>query len=115
MPVLAEWRDALDGLADQRRELHGPTIELDLVAGNARDIEQVVDQTREVLDLAFDDPVLACPRAVALQLHQLNGGEDRRERVAQLVAEHREEVVLRAVRGLGSDACYVGRVVKARS
>src|SRR3569832_2307532 len=102
MPFLAERRDTLARNAYQKREHHGPTIELDLVAGNARDIEQVVDQTREVLDLAFDDPVLACPRAVALQLHQLNGGEDRRERDAPLVAEHREEVVLRAVRGLGS-------------
>ena len=32
----------------------------------------------------------------ALQLHQLQRGQDRRERVAQLVAEHRQELVLGA-------------------
>ena len=40
-------------------------------------------------------------RAVdAAQPHQLERGEDRRERVAQLVAEHRQELVLGAVGGL---------------
>ena len=39
--------------------------------------------------------------AVAAQLHQLQRGDDRRQRVAQLVAEHREELVLGAVRALG--------------
>ena len=40
-------------------------------------------------------------RRVAAQLHQLQRGQDRRQRIAQLVAEHREELVLRAVRLLG--------------
>ena len=39
-------------------------------------------------------------RGVAAQLDQLERGDDRRERVAQLVAEHREELVLGAVRVL---------------
>ena len=33
-----------------------------------------------------------------LGIHQLERGHDRRERIAQLVAEHREELVLRAIR-----------------
>src|SRR5688572_32375622 len=33
-------------------------------------------------------------RGAVAQLHQLDGGDDRRERVAQLVAEDREELVL---------------------
>ena len=40
-------------------------------------------------------------RLVAAQAHQLERGDDRRQRVAQLVAEHGEELVLRAVGHLG--------------
>ena len=56
----------------------------------------------EVRDLALDDARARAPsaRAVAAR-HQLERGDDRRERVAQLVAEHREELVLGAVGDLG--------------
>ena len=54
----------------------------------------------EVVDLALDDGALALGSFAAAQPHQLQRGEDRRERVAQLVPEHREELVLRAVRRL---------------
>ena len=69
--------------------------------GDARDVEQVVDHAREVRDLALDDAgARRVARAVAAR-HHLERGDDRRERIAQLVAEHREELVLRAVRDLG--------------
>jgi hypothetical protein len=44
-----------DGLRDRVAKIDdlGPKLELSL--GDARDIEQVVDQMRDLLDLAFDD------------------------------------------------------------
>ena len=49
--------------------------------------------------------------ALAAQLHQLQRGQDRRERIAQLVAEHGQELVLGAVRRLrlGAQARVLGR------
>ena len=66
---------------------------------DARDVEQVVDQADQMLDLALDDR--RAPRLAGLdaaQSHQLQRRQDRRQRIAQLVTEHREELVLRAVR-----------------
>ena len=51
--------------------------------------------------LAIDHVLLAGDAPVAAQLHQLERGEDGRERVAQLVAEHGEELVLGRASGLG--------------
>ena len=55
--------------------------------------------------LAEDDVELARRRHVAAQLHELGGREDRRERVAELVRQQRQELVLAAIgleqRGLG--------------
>ncbi len=48
--------------------------------------------------------VRARSAASGLHFHQLHGGEDRRQRVAQLVAEHRQEFVLGAVGTLGGEA-----------
>ena len=54
----------------------------------------------QVLDLALDH--VAGPRALRLgqllQPQQLHGGADRRQRVAQLVGQHRQELVLAPVR-----------------
>ena len=55
----------------------------------------------QVLDLALDDAALALGGVHAAQPQQLQRREDRRERVAQLVAEHRQELVLGAVGGFG--------------
>ena len=52
-------------------------------------------------DLPLDDRALALGGVDAAQLHELQRRQDRRERIAQLVTEHREELVLRAVRALG--------------
>ena len=61
------------------------------------------------VDLALDDVALAADVAVAAHAHQLERGDDRRERVAQLVAEHREELVLRAARRLGGGRARLPR------
>ena len=65
-----------------------------------RDVEQIVDQPHQVTDLALDDLLLAVGRDVAPQLHELERGDDRRQWVAQLVAQHGQELVLGPVRGL---------------
>ena len=76
-------------------------FELDLAARDARDVEQVVDEPGEVVDLALDDLATRGSSSPA-HAHQLERGDDRRERIAELVAEHREELVLPLLR-LASD------------
>ena len=49
----------------------------------------------------------------AAQLHQLQRRQDRRQRIAQLVPEHREELVLRAVGGLGGLTQLVDLLARA--
>ena len=82
----------------------GSRCELDLAARDARDVEQVVDQARQVPHLALDDRALAFAGVDAAQAHQLQRGQDRRQRVAQLVAEHGQELVLGAVGVFGACA-----------
>ena len=72
--------------------------QLHLSASDAGHVEQIVDQPHDVLDLALDDAALAVGADDAAQIHQLQRREDRRQRIAQLVPEHRQEFVLRAVR-----------------
>ena len=68
-------------------------------ARNARDVEQVVDQARHLVDLAVDD--LAAPLQLgfrrSLPLEDRHRVADRRERVAQLVGERGQELVLAPV------------------
>lgn len=78
---------------------HAPEIEHLLVKGDdapgdARHLEQVVDQVGHVLDLP-DDDVGGVAHAIgieAVQLEQFGGGADRRLRVAQLMREHGQEI-----------------------
>jgi hypothetical protein len=56
--------------------------------------------------LAVDDRALALERIGAAELDQVQRGDDRRERVTELVAEHREELVLRARDGVGLRAGF---------
>ncbi len=72
-------------------------------------VEQIVDQAHHVPDLAIDDRALVARELAALDLHQMQRRDDRRERIAQLVAEHREELVL------GAMATSASRRARARS
>jgi hypothetical protein len=80
-------------------EVDGLAAEPEPALGDARDVEQVVDQPHELADLAVDD--VAAPRddrgVLGLRAHELDDVADRGQRVAQLVREHRQEVVLAAV------------------
>ena len=79
--------------------VEGLYLKLDLAASDARDIEEIVDQSDEMVDLPGDD--IAGPEHAFLleieHLEQLGGGADGCQRVAQLVGEHRQELVLAPV------------------
>ncbi|MDQ3367216.1 MAG: hypothetical protein M3680_17470 [Myxococcota bacterium] len=82
--------------------------ELDPAARDPRDVQEIVDEPGQVLDLTLEELLLLGLHAA--ELHDLERHEHRRERIAQLVAEHREELVLRA-RGLGE--AHVGLAQRA--
>ena len=86
----------LDRARDDRPEQHRFALQRDHPAGDPRHVEQVVDQADQVLDLPLDDVAGAAPVRLAqlLQPQQLHGRADRRQRVAQLVGEHGQELVL---------------------
>src|SRR5256714_1570197 len=91
-----------EGVLDDLWQPQGTAIQDDLAGAHPRRVQQVVDQPFEVKDLALDD-VPRTPRLVerARLLEHAGGAGDGRQRVAELVAEHREEVVLGAIRRLG--------------
>jgi hypothetical protein len=73
-------------------------------------VEQVVDEADDVLHLPLDHRGLR--RRAAAHPHQRDRRQDRREGVAQLVPQHREELVLRAVGALGLGAGLLGLAVE---
>lgn len=77
-----------------------PPAGLDQPAGDAGDVQQIVHHPRLVADLAVEDAERPLPRRLAggglLEDEQTVG--DRAKRVAQLVREHGEELVLPPVR-----------------
>ena len=88
---IVRFGDARDdfGRIDQR------LLQLNAAAGDAGDIEQIVDQPfhqRRLLANDFERFVERCIARIE-QLGQLAGVGDRRQRVSQLVPEHRQELV----------------------
>ena len=69
-------------------------VDLDVAARDAGDVQKIVDQPDQVLHLPFDDLQGLRIVTVAVQLQDLDGGHDGRQRVAKLVPEHRQELVL---------------------
>ncbi len=86
----------LDRPGDDRPDQHRLALQRDDAAGDPRHVEQVVDQVDQVLDLTLDDVAGRRPLRFGqlLQAQQLHGGADRRQRIAQLVGQHRQELVL---------------------
>ena len=78
-------------------EPFGPDLEL--AAADPRDVEEIVDETRELIALAVDDPLNASRRLFPRRRmgQDVRGIANRGEWVAQLVREHGEELVLAAV------------------
>ena len=95
-------RTDLDRAPDHRGQVDDLLAELDLAPADPGDVHQVVDQPGEVDHLPLGHrPLGLDPSAVPVRLsHQVEGVADRGERVAELVGERGEELVLAAV-GLG--------------
>ena len=85
-------------------EVEGAAVELDLARHDPPDVEEVVDQSSELLHLAGDD--LAGVRggdAVRIidAVQDVHGIADGPQRVAELVTQHGQELVLETVGRLG--------------
>ena len=100
-PLFEQRAGHLDGFRHDVRHLDDLLLQLHLASRDARHVQQVVDEPREVSHLALDDRPLAFGGVVAAEPHQLERGEDGRERIAELMAQHREEFVFRAVGPFG--------------
>ena len=97
---LEERARHFDRLRGDHRELDVLGVQLDLAARDPRDVEQVVDQTPKVRDLPIDQLQLVVVATTASQ--DLERGNDRRERIAQFMAEHGHELVLVVRLALGA-------------
>src|SRR6516162_1100479 len=75
-------------------------LQINLAAGDARNVKQVVDHTRHVFDLVLDyfQGPLKAGSVGSFELHDLNGVTDGRERIAELMGEHGKKLVLAQVR-----------------
>ena len=96
LPLLEQRAGALDRRRDDVADFDRVPAKVDLAAGNPRDVEQIVDQPHQVAHLPVDDRPFALGAGIAAQRHQLQRRQDGRERIPQLVAEHRQELVLGA-------------------
>ena len=89
----------LDRARHDRVDLDRLEAQADLAPRDARDVQQVVDQARELVDLPVDDvarPLQPLRRRRRFARRRLGRVADRRQRVAQLVRQHRQELVLAA-------------------
>ena len=92
--------------------------DLEKTSTDADDVQQLVDETHEPSCLRIDRLVQRGGRRVGVgKAQQVNRVSDRRERVPQLVGQHRQELVLPlAVREkVGRDARAVSDVVDAQA
>ena len=85
---------SVGGAADDRQDIDVFLLEGDLIAVDARNIEQIVDEPREVLRLAVDDVEQFLAGSIWRNAAEVDGVADGGERVAQLVGEHGQELVL---------------------
>ena len=95
--LLEERHRDLRPLGHDVLQAYQALLDLDRAAGDAGDVEQIVNEPNQVLNLALDDLQRLAVLTITPQLQQLNGGHDGRERVAELVTEHGEEFVFGSV------------------
>ena len=94
-----ERHDRFDGRRHQAARRVGLPAQVDLVGGDAGDIEEVVDKSHELSDLALNDLMRARRhgrRRTGLETFQRKA--NRRERVPELVRQRRQELVLPLIR-----------------
>ena len=96
-----QGKRCLDGVVDDRVEVDGILAKLDLSARDPRDIKKIFEQSRHMVDLAPCDIERFFDQGVPphLQANDLQGIRQRRQRVAQLVGQHRQKLIL-ALTGL---------------
>ena len=102
MALLPQQRiDRLDGTAQDVLQEDRLTAQLDATAGDARNVEQVIHQSRQMGHLPFD----ARHRLGSLRVRSHGARQhlariaDGSEWIAQLVRQHRQKLVLLLVRG----------------
>ena len=98
-PALERCAARFEGVADLGAHVERLAPELDRAARDARDVEEVVHEPRHLRHLAIHR-LEERPAALGLEvagLQHVQRGAHRRERVAQLVRERREELVLALV------------------
>src|SRR5205823_14759016 len=86
----------------QLQQVDGLELQGDLAGGDPRDVEKVVDEAGQTSGLASDDTEdVAKVVARHEPVHHAERVGDGSQRIAQLVAQDREELVLGAGQGLG--------------
>ena len=85
-----------DGRRNHGLHVHLFHLEVDPAVAHARYVEQVVNQPGQLLDLAVDHlgELLNLRIGPAFHAEDLHGVADRGKRVAQLVPQHRQELIL---------------------
>jgi hypothetical protein len=97
MVVLLDDRHAgVDCMSDDFAQVDVLSVEPQLSRGDAADVEKVVDQPGQLEGLTHDRVAHPRERGIrrTLDLQKAGGGDDGRERIAKLVAEDGEEIVL---------------------
>ena len=84
------------GMPDHRRQLDSGLAQLHRATRDARDVQQIVDQSHHLLRLALHRrPHFFDQRGiVARDPHEFQAGSNRRERIAELVGQNRQKLVL---------------------
>ena len=98
-PLGGERPGGLQRAPDDVGEVDPLGAQRDLAARDARDVEEIVDEPDEVADLPAEHVERRREQRLGRrrELHELHRVRDRRERVAQLVRERRQELVLAPV------------------
>ncbi len=89
----------LDGTADDGGDFHGLQPQLDSAGGDPRDLQQVVDEPHHVIDLPLQhfQHAIGSRVVAARQPQDIERIADRRQRIAELVGQRRQKLVLAAV------------------
>ena len=99
LPFIDGRTVGLHGPGDERRKFRGLALQPNLPRRDPRHVEQIVNQAHEqhqlLLHLLAD--FLDDLRRVARDPNQLQARTQRRERIAQLVRQRREELVLASI------------------
>ena len=98
---IGEPLHGLDCGLDHGHRIRLPRVDAELAGHDARDVEQVLDQLREDFRVPLDhlEPVRRLPTVLETDAQEPGPSEHGGERRAQLVRNHRQEMVLRFVGG----------------